>query len=101
MNRFIFHGTSFLPGDDRKMWGLSRLWGSLGYGLASLFVSLLIEKLGDREATHGESIDYTPSFYIYLIISLSNGIVAYFHPTTDGIKSSEVLKGKCTCYFGG
>ncbi|XP_067949667.1 major facilitator superfamily domain-containing protein 6-like [Watersipora subatra] len=80
-------------GDDRKMWGLSRLWGSLGYGLASLFVSLLIEKLGDREATHGESIDYTPSFYIYLIISLSNGIVAYFHPTRDGIKSSEVLKG--------
>ena len=82
---------------DRGKWGKSRLCGSVGYGITTILVSLLIDKLASSSV---HDIDYTPAFLIYLVVSLLAALVSGFHPHIQSTKSPAILKGDAANTIG-
>lgn len=62
-------------GENRIHYGKQRLWGSLGHGIASFLVGMLMER--SRHLTCGEEfIDYTTSFSVFTIFMLVTLVIS-------------------------
>lgn len=99
-------------GENRIHYGKQRLWGSLGHGIASFLVGMLMER--SRHLTCGEEfIDYTMSFSVFTVFMLltlvisANFIFRYKDvETTDNSVLSTVLAVHyisfliAVCYMG-
>ena len=62
-------------GENRIHYGKQRLWGSLGHGIASFLVGILMER--SRHLTCGEEfIDYTTSFSVFTVFMLITLVIS-------------------------
>ncbi len=62
-------------GENRIHYGKQRLWGSLGHGIASFLVGILMER--SRHLTCGEDfIDYTTSFSVFTVFMLVTLVIS-------------------------
>lgn len=62
-------------GENRIHYGKQRLWGSLGHGIASFMVGILMER--SRHLTCGEEfIDYTTSFSVFTVFMLITLVIS-------------------------
>lgn len=62
-------------GESRIHYGKQRLWGSLGHGIASFLVGILMER--SRHLTCGEEfIDYTTSFSVFTVFMLITLVIS-------------------------
>jgi PPP family 3-phenylpropionic acid transporter len=62
----IDNSVMTLLGERRDRYGLERVWGSVGWGVAALFAGLLIKQLGLHWAFYGFFILYGLLFFIAL-----------------------------------
>ena len=62
-------------GENRIHYGKQRLWGSLGHGIASFFVGMIMER--SRHVICGEEfIDYTTSFSMFTLFMLITLVIS-------------------------
>ncbi len=62
----VDHSVMTLLGDKRDRYGLERVWGSVGWGVAAIFAGMLIQRLGLSWAFYGFFILYGILFFIAL-----------------------------------
>ena len=73
-------------GEERRYYGKQRLWGSLGFGLSSFFVGILLER--SRHTVCGdEYTDYMICFCVFAVLML----LTLFISTTFKFKYKETI----------
>ena len=89
-------------GEERRYYGKQRLWGSLGFGLSSFFVGVLLER--SRHVVCGDPYtDYMICFCVFALLM----IATLFISTTFKFKYKEtdtthvnVLAALCNIHYG-
>jgi len=62
----VDNSVMMLLGDKRDRYGLERVWGSVGWGVAAIFAGILIQRLGLHWAFYGFFLLYGLLFFIAL-----------------------------------
>ena len=104
---FIMTDTALLEhlGEQRAQYGKTRLFGSLGYGVASFGIGALLDKT-NYEYCGKTLVNYTILFYIFAAFMIAAFLFAMFGITFTYQKSDErpstkeVLKLFCTLKLG-
>ena len=88
-------------GEGRIHYGKQRLWGSLGHGIASFIVGILMER--SRHLTCGEEfIDYTTSFSVFTAFMLVTLVISAnftFRYTDVEEPANNVLSTVCSVHY--
>ncbi|XP_022787271.1 major facilitator superfamily domain-containing protein 6-like [Stylophora pistillata] len=89
-------------GEERRYYGKQRLWGSLGFGLSSFLVGVLLEK--SRHLVCGEQYtDYMICFCVFallMILTLFISTTFKFQYKETGVKQTSVLSALCNIHYG-
>lgn len=76
-------------GPNVHIWGLQRVWGSVGFGLVGLLSTVIREFFVDK----GSSTDYSVSFYIYTALVLCAAALATKMKVSDDLMiSNKIMK---------
>lgn len=89
-------------GEERRYYGKQRLWGSLGFGLSSFLVGVLLER--SRHFVCGEQYtDYMICFCVFAILMVMTLFISttfkFQYKETD-VKQTSVLSALCNIHYG-
>lgn len=89
-------------GEERRYYGKQRLWGSLGFGLSSFLVGVLLEK--SRHLVCGEQYtDYMICFCVFALLMVMTLFISttfkFQYKETD-VKQTSVLSALCNIHYG-
>ena len=89
-------------GEERRYYGKQRLWGSLGFGLSSFFVGVLLER--SRHVVCGDQYtDYMICFCVFALLMLTTLFISttfkFKYKETDTTHAS-VLSALCNIHYG-
>lgn len=89
-------------GEERRFYGKQRLWGSLGFGLSSFFVGVLLER--SRHVVCGDQYtDYMICFCVFALLMVMTLFISttfkFQYKETD-TKHASVLSALCNIHYG-
>ena len=89
-------------GEERRYYGKQRLWGSLGFGLSSFFVGVLLER--SRHVVCGDQYtDYMICFCVFALLMLTTLFISttfkFKYKETD-TKHASVFSALCNIHYG-
>ena len=89
-------------GEERRNYGKQRLWGSLGFGLSSFLVGVLLER--SRHIVCGDPYtDYMICFCVFALLMLTTLFISttfkFKYKETD-TKQANVLWALCNIHYG-
>lgn len=89
-------------GEERRYYGKQRLWGSLGFGLSSFFVGVLLER--SRHVVCGDQYtDYMICFCVFALLMLGTLFISttfkFKYKETD-TKHASVFSALCNIHYG-
>lgn len=89
-------------GEERRYYGKQRLWGSLGFGLSSFLVGVLLER--SRHVVCGDQYtDYMICFCVFALLMVMTLFISttfkFQYKETDA-KSASVLSALCNVHYG-
>ncbi|XP_067021896.1 uncharacterized protein [Acropora muricata] len=89
-------------GEERRYYGKQRLWGSLGFGLSSFFVGVLLER--SRHVVCGDPYtDYMICFCVFALLMIATLFISttfkFKYKETDTTHAS-VLAALCNIHYG-
>ena len=89
-------------GEERRYYGKQRLWGSLGFGLSSFFVGVLLER--SRHVVCGDQYtDYMICFCVFALLMISTLFISttfkFKYKETDATRAS-VFSALCNIHYG-
>ena len=89
-------------GEERRYYGKQRLWGSLGFGLSSFLVGVLLEK--SRHVVCGDQYtDYMICFCVFALLMVMTLFISttfkFQYKETD-TKNISVLSALCNIHYG-
>lgn len=89
-------------GENRRFYGKQRLWGSIGFGVCSFIVGLLLER-SSHVVCNEKYTDYMICFCFFGITMLLTLFVTTsfdFHYSDTQSNSSSVLSALCNLHYG-
>ena len=89
-------------GEERRYYGKQRLWGSLGFGLSSFFVGVLLER--SRHVVCGDQYtDYMICFCVFALLMVTTLFISttfkFKYKETD-TKHASVFSALCNIHYG-
>lgn len=89
-------------GEERRYYGKQRLWGSLGFGLSSFLVGVLLER--SRHVVCGDQYtDYMICFCVFALLMVMTLFISttfnFQYKETD-TKNTRVLSALCNIHYG-
>lgn len=89
-------------GEERRYYGKQRLWGSLGFGLSSFLVGVLLER--SRHVVCGDQYtDYMICFCVFALLMVMTLFISttfkFQYKETDA-KSASVVSALCNVHYG-
>lgn len=89
-------------GEQRRYYGKQRLWGSLGFGLSSFFVGVLLER--SRHVVCGDQYtDYMICFCVFVLLMVTTLFISttfkFKYKETD-TKHASVFSALCNIHYG-
>ena len=89
-------------GEERRYYGKQRLWGSLGFGLSSFLVGVLLER--SRHVVCGDQYtDYMICFCVFALLMVMTLFISttfkFQYKETD-TKSTSVVSALCNVHYG-
>ena len=89
-------------GEERRYYGKQRLWGSLGFGLSSFLVGVLLER--SRHVVCGDQYtDYMICFCVFALLMVMTLFISttfkFQYKETDA-KNASVLSALCNVHYG-
>ncbi|XP_068669979.1 uncharacterized protein [Montipora foliosa] len=89
-------------GEERRYYGKQRLWGSLGFGLSSFFVGVLLER--SRHVVCGDQYtDYMICFCVFALLMVTTLFISttfkFKYKETDATHAS-VFAALCNIHYG-
>lgn len=89
-------------GEERRYYGKQRLWGSLGFGLSSFFVGVLLER--SRHVVCGDQYtDYMICFCVFALLMVMTLFISttfqFQYKETDA-KHTSVFSALCNIHYG-
>lgn len=89
-------------GEERRYYGKQRLWGSLGFGLSSFLVGVLLER--SRHVVCGDQYtDYMICFCVFALLMVMTLFISttfkFQYKETDA-KNASVLSALCNAHYG-
>ena len=89
-------------GEERRYYGKQRLWGSLGFGLSSFLVGVLLER--SRHVVCGDQYtDYMICFCVFALLMVMTLFISttfkFQYKETD-TKNATVLSALCNIHYG-
>ena len=89
-------------GEERRYYGKQRLWGSLGFGLSSFLVGVLLER--SRHIVCGDQYtDYMICFCVFALLMVMTLFISttfkFQYKETDA-KNASVLSALCNVHYG-
>ena len=89
-------------GEERRYYGKQRLWGSLGFGLSSFLVGILLER--SRHIVCGDQYtDYMICFCVFALLMVMTLFISttfkFQYKETD-TKNASVLLALCNVHYG-
>ena len=89
-------------GEERRYYGKQRLWGSLGFGLSSFFVGVLLER--SRHVVCGDQYtDYMICFCVFALLMVTTLFISttfkFKYKETDS-KHTSVFSALCNIHYG-
>lgn len=98
---FLFANIAFAPvmslgdamaydilGEKRHIWGIQRLFGTIGFALFALTSTFVMDML----SSENQPINFSVSFYIFAVLTLIASIFSCMMPISEDFACSQMMK---------